>query len=133
MLDSSTLRSYRYFRGPKQGLRAEDALRLARAETAADQLYSELEFSWQYDTDPDHSWCDDATMRAIERGAIEVLGLVLRRRCPCCGQQVTIDSLWGIYIHVDGEADFRRYCEAEMLAGADLDPGICPEKGVACA
>lgn len=85
------------------GFRAQGALQLARAEQWA-QSSDDLRYRWVEDLNADLSWCDPSSVT-------EVLGCILERKCPTCGQWECVASLWGI---CDPDRSYGRVVEAEL-------------------
>lgn len=104
----SIIRAYRFhFKngGYIDGARSACALRMARAEDAAQHL--DWVYEWEEDIDRDLSWMD-AAERENEH---EVLCVILRS-----ADGEVLASLGGI---VDADRDYRRIIEAELALEAD--------------
>lgn len=95
-------RRYDFFRS--QGYGSQTAIRLARAEQAAEERGWECE--WEHERDPDLSWADEKQLAEIQ----EVLTCVLKDE-----EGDVLDALGGV---VDPGREYARVVEAEMAAGA---------------
>jgi hypothetical protein len=92
--------------------RAACAIELARAEVKAwdDE---QIRFRWEYDLEPDLSWCDCGHCETHE-----CLVCVCEVRCGECEGWTTAAVLGGI---IDAGEDYRRIVEAELALEA-YDP-----------
>lgn len=75
-----------------------------RVRYVYDQDYDPAE-SWGL-PEPEQSQVVAEERAKLEAGELVALGCLVERRCGCCGQWDSVDSLWGIVVTHDDDLEY---------------------------